>query len=165
MKRQQTVYIMCGLIASGKSTWARKKAKEELTTIIICKDNLREMIKAEYVFDYTYEDLIESIDCFTFRKALQKGFNVIVDETNITRSKRAFWVNKVNEYNALFDDGVKIELVYFTSKEGNVARRMGNHRGYTEERWQFVYDGMLKTFEEPSIDELPKGSTLTTVTI
>lgn len=79
------LYVLKGLPASGKSTWAKEKAKEEPNTVIVNRDKIREMLKGEYKnfpFGTSMEDLVTEIEHFTFQEALSKGYNVIMDATN-----------------------------------------------------------------------------------
>lgn len=152
----QTVYILCGLIGSGKSTWAKIKRKEDSNTLIICKDAIRSMISGDYIFDKKYEDFVKSVNTYSILEALKEGFNVIVDETNITKKIRAYYINTIKNFNP----DIKIELVYFSLSEGNVERRMNEHRGMPREIWQTVFETMLSVFEKPEENELPENGKL-----
>jgi predicted kinase len=56
------LYILIGLPGSGKTTWAKNKAKDDLRTVIISRDGFRSMIKGEgeYIFDNIYITLLKS---------------------------------------------------------------------------------------------------------
>ena len=153
------VYILTGLIGSGKSTWAKKKA-EESNTIIINKDSLRIMLRGVYFFDKGYEPLVEQLAKTCFLKALQKGYNVIIDETNLTKKKRRFWIDAVKENHYLIDTPVEFEITWFPEKKNNVENRMKEPKGRPQEEWEAVYKGMKASFEEPAFDELPLGGRL-----
>jgi predicted kinase len=153
------VYILVGLIGSGKSTWAREKAKED-NTIIINKDVIRQMFKGEYFFHKDYEHLVDQMSKACFLKALQKGYNVIIDETNITKKKRAAYVEAVKEHYYMIDEPVEFEIVWFPEKRNNIENRMKEPRGYTQEQWEAVLRGMKSAFEEPELEELSIGGRL-----
>jgi len=152
-----TVYILCGIIGSGKSTWAKEKAKED-NVVIVNRDSLRAMIKGKYVFDKKYEPFIRSACYDIVTTAFDYGFNIIIDETNIIRKKRLDWIDLVDM--ARQDRGVnmKIVLVHFTETQNNVDNRMNDPKGQSRETWQGVYEGMMADFEDPIEAELsPEG--------
>lgn len=151
---KQIIYLLVGLIGSGKSTWSKKKVREEEDTVIICKDNFREMLRGKYVFDFKYEDTVKSLMKFGLRKALQNGFNVIIDETNITRKKRAELINKIKIINGWCYDNLKLVILYFPDNNNCIENRMTNPRGISREQWEDVYNNMKKQFEKPSYGEL-----------
>ena len=153
------VHILVGLIGSGKSTWAREKAKED-NTVIINKDAIRQMFKGDYFFHEDYERLVDQMSKICFLKALQKGFNVIIDETNITKKKRAAYVETVKEHYYMIDEPVEFEIVWFPEERNNVENRMKDPRGYTKEKWEAVFRGMKSAFEEPELEELSIGGKL-----
>ena len=169
----QTVYILCGHIASGKSTWAEQVANNNDKTIIVCRDDLRRMLKGKYVYEKKVNDFVRVLADDIILSALQKGFNVIIDEVNITKTKRAHWINLIREYNIMYVPHhlnaplrVNIEIIHFTNTKGNVERRMAaDSRGVSKERWKSTFESMCKDFVVPSVDELPTQSVITTVNI
>lgn len=76
-----TIYLTKGIPASGKSTWAKNKVRDDNKVKRISKDDLRDMLdngnfsmKNEgYVLDMRNE-MVES--------ALLRGYDVIIDDTN-----------------------------------------------------------------------------------
>ena len=156
----RNVYILTGLIGSGKSFWAKEFAKNNSNTLIISKDNLRTMIKGQYVYDQSTERLIKQLANTNILLALLSGYNVIVDETHITKIKRQEIIEFIRANCFMVPEGVKFSLVYFPEKEKNVEKRMESPKGLPRETWQKVYESMLASFEEPIINELPPGGQL-----
>jgi len=155
MKNKQTIYILTGLVGSGKSYWTTnfiKQPKNSQNTVIVNKDKLREMFHGRYKFKPEFEDFIHKMSVNLFKKAINYGYNVIVDETNITRSRREQWVDIVRK-ELLFND-IKIVYVWFTEQEKNLDNRMKDAKGASRKKWEFVIDGMKKRFEEPVEEEL-----------
>jgi predicted kinase len=83
-KKQYLLYLQ-GLPASGKSTYALNKVKNEFNTIIVNRDSIRTMLRGEYKnfeFGSKMESLVTDIENATIYEALRKGYNVISDNTN-----------------------------------------------------------------------------------
>ena len=135
------VYILCGLPGSGKSTWAMKQKG-----IIINRDSLRTMIHGKYKYDADLEPLIKDMAKELLCVALNAGHNVIIDETNLTKAKRKFWTNIINNSAATY-------CVWFTETYNNLENRMTDSRGISREKWSEVIEVMKKSFEKPDIYE------------
>lgn len=146
----QTVYVTVGLPGSGKSTWARETAKDT-NTVIICKDNIRNMLKGEYIFDPVYEPLVAEITITAFNDALMAGFNIIIDETHITKEHRIKCIERVQSHTV--PTTPEIICVWFTEDENNLEYRMREARGYSDIIWAQVLDKMVEKFEKPTKKE------------
>jgi predicted kinase len=144
----QKIYIMIGLPGSGKSTSAKKKV-EETDIVIVSRDSIREMIKGQYCFSPSTEKLVMSITRLAFEEAVSNGFDVIVDETNLTVRMRNRWVSWAKAINK----EVKIVFVVFNEMENNLERRMNNPKGTSREEWAKVIEDMKKIFTLPKQDE------------
>ena len=78
------VIILKGLPSSGKSTWATEYMQTHPNTKRVNKDDLRAMIdNSEYSGDK--EKFILQIRDATILAALKKGFDIIVDDTNLSQ--------------------------------------------------------------------------------
>jgi predicted kinase len=153
IKKQQVVYILTGLVGSGKSYWSTdfiKKPKNSQNTVIVNKDKLREMFHGRYKFKPDFEEFIHEMSVDLIKKSIRNGYNVIIDETNITKERREKWIDivkKENEY-------LKIIYVWFSDTENNLKNRMKNPKGVSKEKWKNVIDSMKRRFEIPSVKEL-----------
>ncbi len=83
------VLILRGLQASGKTTWAKKQVKKGNTTRIN-KDDLRAMMHGsgeptDVGFRRSLEGFILDVRDGTMIKALRRGRNVIIDDTNFAK--------------------------------------------------------------------------------
>lgn len=79
------LYVLKGLPASGKSTWAKNKVKEEYNTVIVNRDSIRTMLKGMYnlfPFNSKMEDLVTEIEQSAMQTGLALNYNVIMDATN-----------------------------------------------------------------------------------
>jgi len=152
--KEQNVYLMIGIIGSGKSSWAKDKAKNNDNTVIINRDSLRHMIKGEeYVFDEKYERMIRYSAFSCLRHAIEAKFDVIIDESNISMEKRMVWLDVIER--SITPNTVKVTYVWCTEIERNLDLRMQSPRGYSKKSWKEVCDKMIESFEPPTIDELP----------
>lgn len=142
----QRIYITVGLPGSGKSTWARETARDN-DTIIICKDNIRHMLKGEYIFDPVYEPLVAEIVMAALNDALMAGFSIILDETHITKQHRIDTIERIR--NHIMPIQPKIICVWFTEDENNLGYRMREPRGYSDIKWAEVLDKMVEKFQKP----------------
>lgn len=84
------ILVLVGIPASGKSTFARQfttdKSKE---WVIVNRDSIREMLGDYWV--PSREKLVTDIERASIYSAINRGFNVIVDATNIgTKSTYRF---------------------------------------------------------------------------
>lgn len=67
---KQQVWVLCGLIGSGKSTWAKAALKSKPNTIVVCKDALRYMIYGcEYKFNMGDEPFVNKLA----KRAIKNG--------------------------------------------------------------------------------------------
>ncbi len=148
----RTLYLTIGVIGSGKSTWSREAVEDDKNTIIISRDSLREMVYGKYLFIPKMEFLIKEMVLKNIDVAFKNGFDVIVDETNLTMKKRKKLIKNIRKNT---DIEFVYYYIYFPYQTGGVDRRMkDNSRGYTKEKWQEVFDGMIKRIEYPSKEEM-----------
>ena len=79
-----TVYVMVGVPASGKSTWAAEQS-EGRNAVIVSRDGIRAMLTGsnkKLVGDNDFESLVTRIEDESVAAAIQSGKNVILDATN-----------------------------------------------------------------------------------
>jgi len=80
----QTLTFTKGLPGSGKSTWSKQYCEKHLDTVRVCRDDLRHM-RGKY-WNPKAEGLITVLEHKCIEAALQNGYNVIVDATNLKDS-------------------------------------------------------------------------------
>lgn len=152
----KTIYIMCGLPGSGKSTWAKKQVKKE-DGIILSKDLIREMVYGNYEFIKEKEYRVKAVlNAFITQLMFKDLGDIIIDETNILRTKRKELLELINKLNFIrFVDSTKYKIVcvYCSSQEGNLERRMAEPKGQSKEVWEEVISDMKKSFEPPVKEE------------
>lgn len=109
------ILVLQGAPASGKSTFARQLAHEDKSYVIVNRDSIRNS-RGDYWIP-SQEDYITSIEEFSIKNALGRGYNVIVDATNLNPITINKWKVIADEFNA------EIEFKMFEiSFEDAVAR-------------------------------------------
>ena len=73
------VYLLCGIIGSGKSTWASSN-KDKLEALIVCQDNIREMLYGDYDYRPELENVVKLISRNAIKELLKHNENIIIDE-------------------------------------------------------------------------------------
>ena len=143
------IFVLIGNIASGKSTWV-DTLEPEVRTDIISKDAVRYRLgDGEYLFDRRVEPHIQTIVLGTYRACVALGYDVVIDETNMTRKSRE-WIFKNRP------DGYTVEAVIFEDRgrEDHVTARLANNHGDTpRETWERVYDRNKTLYEPPCFSE------------
>lgn len=88
-----TLWVMCGLSGSGKSTIAKQLAQEHENTVIVSSDSVRKELTGDYE-NQDHNEEVFKIFHKRIREALENNINVIADATNITmKSRRAILEN------------------------------------------------------------------------
>lgn len=152
------VYLLVGFLGSGKSTWARRHVQENPNTVIINRDALRTMFFGKYDYLPAVEFLVRKCAYFIVEEAIYNGFDVIIDETNLSRAKRFGWLLTLQKCTA-YNSPVDLEVIHFTESENNVAyRAQDDLRGVSIEQWAEVLKKMKRQYEPPESDEFPEGT-------
>jgi len=145
----QNLYVLVGIPGSGKSTWAKNLARKSARILIVNCDTLREMLHGTYKYEIDTECVVEDTARIAIMSVLNRGFDVIVDETNITREKRKKLVDTVMATGI----AVKIIFVEFEASDKCLSRRLQNTRGYPLVYWEELHKKMMTNFEPVSSDE------------
>ena len=141
--RQPRLILLVGVPGSGKSTYARNKVNNGDGNIVwLSSDAIREKLYGDAacqdnpgkVFEIMQKEAVEALD---------KGFDVIYDATNITRKARAGILNAVPKYVR------KCCVVIWAPIDICIERDKARERTVGKE----VIDKMLKRFEAPFYDE------------
>lgn len=138
-----TLWIMCGLSGSGKSTIATQIANENPNTIIVSSDAIREELTGNYE-DQEHNEEVFKIFHDRIRKNLENKKNVIADATNLTMKSRRAIMMKVNGLNVR-KVCVIIPKPFEQCKEDNL------HREHPVP--EFVLDKQIRKFQIPFKEE------------
>jgi len=139
-----TLEILVGMIASGKTTYARKRADEG--AIVVCHDDITQALHCRYRYEQGLREFYRRVEEGIAFAALNAGRDVVVDRTHLTAESRRRWIRWAADYASpnTFDGRgplVRVVAVEFPRKIAHVhARRRyeGDPRGRTFEEWSRV---------------------------
>jgi len=148
MKRQPTLVILVGNIGSGKSSRVKQLYSD---CQVISRDEWRYHFGAgNYLFDYKLESKIDKLVKEQFRIGLSLGNNIVIDETNMDRNTRKYYVDLAKEYRYTIVAVVFPDL----GEDEHVRRRMSKNHGDTpESTWREVYKRKQNKFQMPTQEE------------
>jgi predicted kinase len=152
-KKKATIYLLCGFIGAGKSTFA-KKLEAETGAVRVTKDewSIRLIGNDPTIEGYAQWDnkIIGLSRDFAFYLA-EKGIDVILDE--------GFWERKTRDEmrtrtNAI---GAKLVMYYLDTPIETIRKRVpGRNSNLTKESFEIsneMLEGYLKYWEPPMEDE------------
>ncbi len=153
-----TVYILIGLPASGKSTWRESHlaANSTVETVIISSDDIVEEIAKEK--GVTYDEAHKLVDWkyatsrmrTHFRQALNKGQDVIVDRTNMSRKSRKMFLKDLPE-------GYESVAVVFTVPDTVLQERLNARAAATGKSIpKDVIENMASRYMAPDREEFTR---------
>lgn len=150
------VYLLCGKVGCGKSTYA-KKLKQQAGGVILSCDELMLSLFSEHMFD-KHQEILDKSSAYLFDLALElhsAGVDAILDF--------GFWTKESRQYARTFfaQQCVETRLIYINIPEELRAENLnkrneklsaGDGMGYAiDEGMKKILDGK---FEEPSSDEV-----------
>jgi predicted kinase len=143
-------YLLSGLPGSGKSTFANAQAKKNPKLVIISADAIGQMLKGDYAI-FSAEENFRPIRALTakiaqeaVKQAIDSGYDLIIDETLLTREAREKWVRFIHAYTFMTLKDYTVVLVEFpniTSKQ-SLKNRMKYPKGVSRASWKKIIDGM-----------------------
>jgi len=76
------VFVLRGLMGSGKTTWCKKFLTETQDFKCVNRDSIRHCL-SNYTFTDENEKLVTSVCQDMIRTIIKEGYNLILDETNL----------------------------------------------------------------------------------
>ncbi len=144
------LYVLIGIQASGKSTWARANAGQ-LEAVIVASDEIRNELEAEGIDATDQGDRVFAILETRVAQLLDAGRHVIADATHARRAWRA------NILALARQRGVRTVAVWFQTPLATCLTR--NARKPGSRLWgdrvvpEAVLRDMWRRFEPPAADE------------
>jgi len=153
MKRKPIVYLICGFIGAGKTTFA-KKLEEKTSAVRITKDEWSiSLIGNDSTIDgYAEWDtkIIELSRNVAFQ-LVKKGIDVIIDEGFWEKEQRVKMKNRIEAL------GAKEVLYYLDTPIETIRERVvGRNVNLTKESFKInreMLDNYLKYWQAPTEDE------------
>ena len=154
----QKIILLKGLPASGKTTWALQKCLEDPEFKRVNKDGIREKeVVHKWSKDFELSVLIKErtlgIDF------IERGYNLIVDDTNFNPKHETFWKDIAEKYKCdfeirFFDTSVK-ECIERDSKRKNPVGKSVIKRMFFQNRELFPNENKTDTrkylFQDPGL--------------
>ena len=141
-----TLYVMCGIPGSGKSTWIRNNLTENDKHI--SRDEIRFSMIKEGEEYFSKENKVFEQFCLDIVSALKKGYNVFADATHINRGSRRKLLQQVATY-ADSIQAIEVPTPVSIALERNEGRK--------DEGLRYVPPSAIKRmynqYEEPDYDE------------
>ena len=137
-----TLVLLVGIPGSGKTTYAEEYIEEHPDTIHVASDKIREELWGDEATQGDNNEVFSLMQSRTI-EALNNGWSVVYDATNITRKDRSYII-------ALCPKFVKIEChIIWAPIETCIERDATRERTVGKT----VIDRMLKRFQAPYYDE------------
>lgn len=136
-----TVYVLHGMIGSGKSTWARRFTQQHPRARIVSADAYRKMLHGTYEYHAEMDPIItESMRAAAGQLLLQK-YDVVIDCGNLTHERRSAWF-ELCEARGCKAVAVRLPQLH---RDWHLSRRRSDPHWATD--WGKVYDGELAAIE------------------
>ena len=106
-----TLYILCGIPASGKSTWSDKFIRKNPEVRYVSRDEIRLSILKEDEYYFSHEEEVFKKFSGTIAQTLVDGFDCIADATHINWPSRKKLIYAIDNYTTKY----QIVYVVFTT--------------------------------------------------
>lgn len=140
--------MMVGNTGSGKSFLASKFAQNGC--VIINMDNIQQgMAGGEYgIYDPNKKDIYHAVEISAVTSALNHGFDVVIDRTNMDKKRRKRFIDLGKKYTD--------EIICYDYGPGDpdgLERRLKNPHGIPASQWKTVCAMLAERYEKPHLKE------------
>ncbi len=151
MKKCPIVYLICGFLGAGKTTYSKKLAFDtgavHLNPDEVCMQRYKPEEYEnnwEYCFAQTLDFLWHEIETY-----IKNNQDVIFDVGFWSKSSREEAVSKISQM------GGKPVIYYVYAPDDILKQRLMSRKGKIAEQNILNFDSIKKSFEEPTKDEHP----------
>jgi len=146
------IYMMIGNVGSGKSDLARHLCKK-YGAVRVCMDDIVMMVHGEYGrYEKKCKNMYHAVEIEVIETAVKKGFDVVIDRTNLDLAGRARFMLLAKSLRAEVI-GYLFPTMLDVVPEVLLKRRMKNPRGKTRSQWISIINKQAMAYEVPTIDE------------
>lgn len=128
--------VLIGMIASGKSTYARKRAADG--ALVVCHDDLTAMLHTEYRHEQGLRNCYRRMEEELAEAGMDAGRDVVIDRTHLTRESRERWVDFAHGHMMFRPQRIDVIAVTFPialPQVHAVNRFRADPRGRLYEEW------------------------------
>lgn len=147
MKKVKAIFLK-GIPASGKTTWAKEFIKSNPKYVRVNRDDIRSMLSIKWSRDV--EKTVVQIQQESIFSALDNGYNVIIDDTNLSEPK----MKELKDYIKCAMEFSKLYEVTFSEKFFDISLKEAIKRD--SERENPVGQTVIKRFYYQYINKNPK---------
>lgn len=151
------MFLLMGLIGSGKSTWAQKHVSQNPRVLIVNRDSIRSMLFGKYKYELEVEVAVREAAMLICRQIFRLSYHVLIDETNLRFDRRRMWAGLAEEF------GAKIHLVHLTESRRNLENRMKDPRGLDKITWGSAINKQKEDRQIPIEKERARYATYTEI--
>ncbi len=149
MKKCSTIYLICGFLGAGKTTYSRKLAKDT-GAIHLNPDDVCMQKYSPEEYETNWEDCFTQTLDFLWQEIsayIKQNKDIIFDVGFWTKSSRDEAVSKIKQM------GGNPIIHYIYAPDAILKQRLKTRKGKIAEQNLLNFDLIKKSFEEPSEDE------------
>lgn len=143
--------LLVGNVGTGKSTYTKTYMKtRQKNTVVVDTDSIIKMFggTGEYNFDKDKRNLCRQTKIAIIKTALNMGYNVVLDTTNMSKEMRTPYIDIAKELNT------RVSAVDFgPGSYESLKRRQSEGRGVTKEQWEVVHNLFVSQYQPPQLSE------------
>jgi predicted kinase len=144
------ILILVGIPASGKSTFAKDFIEKNPNYIRINRDDIRKMIRNLPMLDSRGEKLVTDIEYSIAENAIEKGFNIIWDNTHLKMSYINSIIDRFNSKSDILFNVFDIDVEVAIERDNNREAKVG------EDIIRKMYDNYINLVRSNELTYLPK---------
>jgi len=161
LEKYQSLILLIGLAGCGKTTLVMdliKKSRQKTTRITkttrVCLDSIITM-ESGYNYDLELRNFYRELELVMVKKSLDNGYNLIVDDTNITKEIRKTFIELGKQYQNIQTIGIYFNIPI----EICIKRRLDDsllrlREEYSKKAyWSDIIKKQSNMMEKPSLTE------------